>query len=88
MIEAELEKRLVDAFGESLSAYNVQVIGAWQPATEGEIKSIEDGTADGYLVIGVQPRGYATPQIPTAEFAVNLTLTIRAESDREGGRYL
>lgn len=88
MIEQVLEKKIVDAFASQLSATNVQVIGAWQPTTDDEVKSLEDGEAACYLTVRMQPRSYDTPTIPTAQFPCTITLVMRAEVDAQGINYL
>lgn len=89
MIEQVSEKKIVDALSAALpETANITVIGAWQPSTDGAIKSLEDGTAEGYLTVRMQPRSYETPTIPTAQIACTISLAMRAEVDADGQNYL
>ena len=88
MIEQLLEKKIVDALADALGDANVQIMGAWQPATDGEIKSLEEGKASGYLTVRMQPRTYETPTIPTAQIPCTIGLVMRAEVDTNGQSYL
>lgn len=88
MIEQLLEKKIVDALADALGDADIQVMGAWQPATDGEVKSLEDGKASGYLAVRMQPRTYETPTIPTAQIPCTIGLVMRAEVDTDGQSYL
>lgn len=88
MIEQILEKKIADEFSTALSGMNIQVIGAWQPMPDDEVKSLEDRNASGYLTVRMQPRNYDTPTIPTAQFPCTITLVVRAEVDSDGQGYL
>jgi len=88
MIEQLLEKKIIDAISTALGDTDIQIIGAWQAATEGEVKSLEDGTAGGYLTVRMQPRTYETPTIPTAQIPCTISLVMRAEVDADGQSYL
>ena len=68
MIEQILEAKIAGVLEYELSALHlgIQVMGAWQPTSNDEIKSAEDGSSTGYLTIRMLPRSYDTPTIPTA----------------------
>lgn len=72
----------------SANIEDIQLMGAWQPAPEGDLKAIEDGKKTGVLGVKVYPRTYDTPTIPDGAFQVDIALTIRAEVDRTGKSYL
>lgn len=88
MIEYLIEKRLAEHFSSALSAYEIQVLGTWQAMPDDQLKGMENGAAEGYLTISVQPRGYATPTIPTTTINCQVSLAMRAEIDRDGVTYL
>lgn len=92
MIEKDIESKIIQNFETALSAEgmlsSIQMIGAWQPAEEGDIKALEDKIKDGVVVVKVQPRQYETPTIPDAEMQVNVNLMMRADVDATGSQYL
>lgn len=91
MTEQKLEKIVLDKFQSALSAIGVdsiQFIGAWQPADDGDIKALEDGTKAGAVAVKALPRTYETPTIPDAQIQVQVALTMRADVDYKGLGYL
>lgn len=90
MIEQKLEKIIVEKIQAAfLSAEipDVQIIGAWQPDTDGP-KAKEETDAEAILAVNVSPRLYETPTIPDAQFNVSLALAVRAECDQGGTDWL
>lgn len=91
MTEQKIEKIVIDKFESALSAVGgemLQFIGAWQPAEEGEVKALEDGTKLGAVAVKVLPRIYDTPTIPDGQIQVQVSLTMRADVDVNGKSYL
>ena len=91
MTEQKIEKIVLDKFDaafQEAGINNIQLIGAWQPAQDGDLKAIEEGTKTGMLGVKVYPRTYDTPTIPDGVFNVDISLTIRAEVDNKGVDYL
>lgn len=91
MTEQKIEKIVLDRLQDALSAVagdELQFIGAWQPADEGDIKSLEDGTKVGVVAVKALPRIYDTPTIPDGQIQVQISLTMRADVDSDGKTYL
>ena len=91
MTEQKIEKIVMDKLEAALSAegiFDLQFIGAWQPAEEGDVKALEDGRKTGAVAVKVSPRSYDTPTIPDGQFGVQISLTMRAEADKTGKNYL
>ena len=91
MTEQKIEKIVIDKFESALSAVGgdmLQFIGAWQPAGEGEVKSLEDGAKVGAVAVKVLPRIYDTPTIPDGQIQVQVSWTMRADVDCNGKSYL
>ena len=42
-------------------------------------EQVEKSTADGFLVVSVQPREYETPMVPTCKITATVSLIVRAE---------
>lgn len=91
MTEQKIEKIILDKFEAALQTAgisNIQLMGAWQPSDDGDIKALEEGTKTGVLGVKVYPRTYETPTIPDGTFQVDVSLTVRAEVDSTGKDYL
>ena len=91
MTEQKIEKIILDKFEAAFQTAgidNIQLIGAWQPSSDGDIKALEEGTKTGVLGVKVYPRTYETPTIPDGTFQVDISLTVRAEVDSTGQDYL
>lgn len=91
MTEQKIEKIVLDRFNEAFAAANVggyQLIGAWQAVEDGQVKAIESGSSKIILGVKVYPRSYETPTIPDGMFQVDVSLTVRADSDSTGQEYL
>ena len=91
LIEQKIEKIVLEQFDTALSVANVngiQLIGAWQSATDDNLKAFEDGRAIGVLGVKVYPRQYDTPTIPDGSMQVDVSLTIRADVDKQGTTWL
>lgn len=67
---------------------DMQIIGAWQPAEDGDIKAVENGDKAGIVAIKVMPMQYETPTIPDATIEVAVSLVMRADSDSTGQYYI
>lgn len=87
MTEQKIEEKVITKLTTSLSGYNIQIIGSWQ-TTSGTLKSVEDDTKTGVLVVKVYPRSYQTPTVPDANIVVELNLVMRADIDKDGSNYL
>jgi len=87
MTEQKIEQKIIDKFTTLLTNYNIQIIGSWQ-ASAGILKSVEDDTKNGTLVVKVFPRSYQTPTIPDANIVCELNLIVRADMDKDGMTYL
>ena len=73
MTEQKIEKIVLDKLAVALSNVGgdeLQFIGAWQPAGEGDIKALEDGTKVGVVAVKAFPRTYDTPTIPDGQIQV------------------
>ena len=91
MTEQKIEKKVLDkveAAFEAAGIAGIQFVGAWQPATTGKIKGLEESGCAGVLGVKVFPRTYETPTIPDGSFRVDVALTVRAEVDSDGKDYL
>lgn len=91
MTEQKIEKIVIDKFKSAFEQANiedVQLVGTWQVAEEGNIKAFEDKTATGILAVKVYPRTYETPTIPDGQFQVDVSLIVRADKDATGQGYL
>lgn len=69
-----------------LDGVSLQLIGAWQ-ASPG-VKALESGEVDGIISVKCFPRTYETPTIPDGSFQLSVFLTMRADLDADGQRYL
>lgn len=87
MIEQVIEKIVVDRLVEAVEDDDIQVIGTWQKATNG-LKSNEDYSSKGVVVVKAYPRSYETPTIPSCAIDIEVTLNIRADVDFNGNDYL
>ena len=86
MLEKKIEdiifQKLETAFRENgLSEY--QIIRSWTPTEQ-----TESPESKLILVLKVHPRGYETYTIPTAQFAIDVSLIARADVDYDGLSYL
>lgn len=87
MIEADLEKIVVDSFKAVLDGYDTQIYGAWQTADNG-IKSEEEEGVGSILTVKALPRSYETPTISYASVTFQITLVVRSDIDFNGRDYL
>ena len=91
MIEQKIEKIVIDKLSSTLSASgidDIQIVGAWQPSEDDEVKGLEDGTMAGLLTVKTYPRQYDTPTIPDGSMQVEITLLSRADVDWQGTNWL
>ena len=49
------------------------------PLSSSVSEQVEKSTADGFLVVSVQPREYETPMVPTCKISATVSLIVRAE---------
>lgn len=88
MIEADLENKLktkIAAVFEAAGITDIQIIGSLDVA---EIKSAEEDGRTGCLAVKMQPRSYPSPTVPECTVNAALALTVRADVDYGGHKYL
>lgn len=78
MIEKDIEKTLQDKCLAALSTDGV-TIQPISPLSSTGSEQIEKSTADGFLVVSVQPREYDTAMVPTCKITATVSLLVRAE---------
>lgn len=78
MIEKDIEKTLQDKCLAALETKGVR-IHPISPLSTLASDQIEKSTADGFLVVSVQPRSYDTPMVPTCTISATVSLLVRAE---------
>lgn len=93
MTEQKIEKAIIDKLSAALSAANiddVQIMGAWQPATVDAAmpKGLEKLSRRGILSVKAAPRSYEMYTGADGSIAVTITLNVRAETDANGVDYL
>lgn len=90
MTEQKIEKILVDYLSEAVAAAgaNIQVVGVLQPTVGEDVKGVEDGSAEGLLVVKAYPRQYETFTSVYCTVQLDVTLTVRSDADYNGRTYL
>lgn len=78
MIEKDIEKTLQAECLAALSTGGV-TIQPISPLSSTGAEQVEQSTADGFLVVSVQPRSYDTPMVPTCTISATVSLLVRAE---------
>lgn len=78
MIEKDIEKTLQDKCLAALETKGV-TIHPISPLSSIAAEQIEKSTADGFLVVSVQPRSYDTPMVPSCTISATVSLLVRAE---------
>ena len=78
MIEKDIEKTLQSKCLAALTTDGV-TIHPISPLSSIAGEQIEKSTADGFLVVSVQPREYDTPMVPTCKISATVSLLVRAE---------
>lgn len=78
MIEKDIEKTLQDKCLAAVETKGVR-IHPISPLSSIAAEQIEKSTADGFLVVGVQPRSYDTPMVPSCTISATVSLLVRAE---------
>lgn len=78
MIEKDIEKTLQDKCLAAIETKGVR-IHPISPLSSIAAEQIEKSTADGFLVVSVQPRSYDTPIVPTCTISATVSLLVRAE---------
>lgn len=78
MIEKDIEKTLQDKCLAAIETKGVR-IHPISPLSSIAAEQIEKSTADGFLVVSVQPRSYDTPMVPTCTITATVSLLVRAE---------
>lgn len=78
MIEKDIEKTLQDKCLAALKTDGV-VIQPISPLSSTVAEQVERSTADGFLVVSVQPREYDTAMVPTCKITATVSLLVRAE---------
>ena len=87
MIEADLEKIIINNFKNVLKDYDTQIYGTWQ-ATDIENKSEEENGVESVLTVKALPRSYDTPTIPYASMSFQIALVVRSDVDFNGKDYI
>ena len=87
MIEADLEKIIIDNFKNVLKDYDTQIYGTWQ-ATDIENKSEEEDGVESVLTVKALPRSYDTPTVPYASMSFQIALVVRSDVDFNGKDYI
>ena len=88
MIEADIEKRVVEKFKELFTENgidNVQVSGSFDIS---DIKATQESGKTSYLVVKVDPRSYGSPTLPETTLDIGFNLIVRADVDFNGKTYL
>lgn len=78
MIEKDIEKALQTTCLSALETDGL-VIHPISPLATNAVEQIEKSTADGFLVVAVQPREYDTPTVPTCKITATVSFLVRAE---------
>lgn len=78
MIEKDIEQTLQAKCLAALETKGVH-IHPISPLSSIAAEQIEKSTADGFLVVSVQPRSYDTPMVPTCTISATVSLLVRAE---------
>lgn len=78
MIEKDIEQTLQAKCLAALTTDGV-TIHPISPLSSIAGEQIEKSTADGFLVVSVQPREYDTPMVPTCKISATVSLLVRAE---------
>lgn len=78
MIEKDIEKTLQDKCLAAIETAGVR-IQPISPLSTLATEQIERSTADGFLVVSVQPRTYDTPMVPSCTITATVSLLVRAE---------
>lgn len=87
MIEADLEKIIIDNFKNVLKDYDTQIYGTWQ-TTDVENKSEEEDGVESVLTVKALPRSYDTPTVPYASMSFQIALVVRSDVDFNGKDYI
>ena len=87
MIEADLEKIIIDNFKNVLKDYDTQIYGTWQ-TTDIENKSEEEDGVESVLTVKALPRSYDTPTVPYASMSFQVALVVRSDVDFNGKDYI
>ena len=85
-----IEKLLESAIMAQLAAVlpqGTEIVGAWQTSAPGVVKGSESGTAAAFVAVAVSPRSFETFTTPKANFAVAISLKVRAERDPQGALF-
>lgn len=78
MIEKDIEQTLQTECLSALATDGV-TIQPISPLSSTGAEQFEKSTADGFLVVSVQPREYETPMVPTCKITATVSLLVRAE---------
>ena len=78
MIEKDIEQTLQAKCLAALETKGV-TIHPISPLSSIAGEQIEKSTADGFLVVSVQPRSYDTPLVPSCTISATVSLLVRAE---------
>ena len=78
MIEKDIEQTLQAECLAALATDGV-TIQPISPLSSSVAEQVEKSTADGFLVVSVQPREYETPMVPTCKITATVSLIVRAE---------
>ena len=80
MIENEIEDKLIQKL-KTLAIADLQVIGTWQTADDGDVACREYAENSVLMSVQVNPRSYDTAQIPTCNVTCGIGLIIPYDRD-------
>lgn len=88
MIEADLEKKIVNKLNALLEENKIEGVQVTSSFQISEIKAIQQSGMSSYIVVKASPRSYASPTVPTSTIDCGISLTVRADVDYNGKNYL
>lgn len=78
MIEKDIERTLQEKCLAAIETAGV-TIQPISPLSSTVEEQVEKSTADGFLVVSVQPREYDTPMVPSCTISATVSLLVRGE---------
>lgn len=88
MIEKDIETVVKAKVANVLSGLErVKIQGSWDVVASGEVKGREEPQFDAFAGVAVSPRSYETFSTPVANFAIAVSLAVRADRDPTGENF-
>ncbi len=82
MIELELENALVEIIARATDGQDAALLGAWNPAPRGHVKSSEGASnAPITCYVRIAPRSFSTYGVTTPIFQASVTTRLRSDLD-------